>query len=358
MPLPPLTILHGEDDFAQAERLAALKAALGDPATASLNIAELDGRTVTLAELRGLCDSLPFLTEQRLVIVRGLLTRLTASPRAAGAGPRENHAGASPGDNRAGTGDGDSGATAEFVDGLIAYFGSFSESAALVLAESKTLNEKHRLLKAAGQVPGAQLIKLEAPQGPELTKWILKRAKAAGGDFRPAAAEALAAAAGDEPRLLANEVDKLLAYVNWARPVEAADVEQLTPAAGEAVIWDLVDALGALNGPLALKKFHILLAMPSQDLFAIFAMIVRQFRLLLQTREIVDGGGNAGAVMQALNLKGSFQADKYVRQCRNFTQGQLESIYRQLLDLDLALKSGSGDDTAAVDSFIAALTLR
>jgi DNA polymerase-3 subunit delta len=351
VPLPPLTILHGEDDFAQSERLAALKAALGDPATASLNIAELDGRTVTLAELRGLCDSLPFLTDQRLVIVRGLLTRLTAGPRAAGAGPRENQVGREAGES-------DSGSTADFVDGLIAYFGSFSESAALVLAESKTLNEKHRLLKAAGQVPGAQLIKLDVPRGSELTKWILKRAKAGGGDFRPAAAEALATAAGDEPRLLANEVDKLLAYVDWARPVEAADVEELTPAAGEAVIWDLVDALGALNGPLALKKFHVLLAMPSQDLFAIFAMIVRQFRLLLQTREIVDGGGNAGAVMQALNLKGSFQADKYVRQCRNFTQGQLESIYRQLLDLDLTLKSGSGDDTAAVDSFIAGLTLR
>jgi DNA polymerase-3 subunit delta len=338
--LPPVTVLHGDDDFAISERLAACKAELGDPATAALNLAELDGRSLDLAELRGLCDSLPFLADQRLVIVRGLLTRLTGGKGAADEG------------------EADSGSNADFTDGLIDYFGSFPDSAALVLAEPRAVNEKSRLLKAAGGVPGAQVLRLDVPQGAELTRWILKRARAGRGEFHPAAAEALAAAAGDEPRFLVNEIDKLLAYVNWARPVETADVEALTPAAGEAIIWDLVDALGARNGSLALNKFHTLLAMPSQDQFAIFAMIVRQFRLLLQTREILDQGGSTALIMQTLSLKGSFQADKYVRQCRNFTLGQLEAVYRQLLDLDLALKSGSGDDTTAIDAFIAGLTLR
>ena len=76
MPLPNLVILHGEDDFAMAERVNTLKAEMGDPSLASLNIAELDGRSVSLADLRGVCDALPFLIAQRLVIVKGLLTRL------------------------------------------------------------------------------------------------------------------------------------------------------------------------------------------------------------------------------------------------------------------------------------------
>jgi DNA polymerase-3 subunit delta len=272
------------------------------------------------------------------VIVKGLLTRLTGRAE--------------------GEDDAPAGSSADFVDGLAAYFESFPDSAALVLIEPKAVNEKSRVVKSAGKVPGAEIARMDVPQGVELTKWIGRRAKAAGGEFTAAGAEALATAVGDEPRMLANEIDKLLAFVNWGRPVEPADVEKLTPAAGEAVIWDLVDALGARNAQLALNKFHVLLAMPAQDQFAIFSMIVRQFRLLLQTKEILEGGGNVAEVTRALGLKGSFQAEKYARQCRNFTLAQLEAVYRRLLDLDLTLKTGGSEDTTAIDTFIAALASR
>jgi DNA polymerase III subunit delta len=335
--LPPLVILHGEDNFALAERLAQLRDSLGDPSMASLNTTELEGKSLSFSELRGLCDSLPFLTDQRLVIVRGLLTRLTG---------------------KSDSDDSESGSSADFVDGLIDYFGVFPDTTSLVLFETKAINEKSRLLKAASQMPGAQLVKIDVPKGGDLTKWIIKRAKAGQGEFTPAAAEALAAAAGDDSRLLANEIDKILAYVNWARPVEPADVEKLTPAAGEAVIWDLVDALGARNAQLALNRFHTLLAMPSQDQFAIFNMIVRQFRFLLQVKEIVEKGGTVNAVMQTLEIKSTYPAEKHMKQCRNFSLKQLEAIYHQLLDLDLALKSGAGEDTTAIDTFIAALTIK
>lgn len=337
MPLPPLVLLYGEDEYAIAERVAQLKAEMGDPAMASLNIAELDGRSVALPDLRGICQAMPFLSPQRLVIVRGLLARLAG----------KSEAGSEPA----------SGSSQDFVDGLVDYFESLPDTTCLVLAENGPINERSRAFKAAGRVKGGEIRKFDLPKGGELIKWILRRAKAAGGEFTPGGAEALAAAVGDEPRMLANEIDKLVAYVNWQRPVDRADVEQLTPAAGEAVIWDLVDALGARNAQLALSKFHTLLAMPSQDQFAIFGMIVRQFRLLLQTKEIVETGGTASEVMQAFDLKSSFPAEKYVRQCRNFSMAQLETVYRRLLDLDLTLKSGGSDDTTAIDTFIAGLTV-
>ncbi len=338
MPLPNLILLHGEDEFAIAGRVNQLKAELGDPSLASLSITELDGRSVSLAELRGVCDALPFLTAQRLVIVRGLLTRLTGKGDEGGEAP--------------------TGSAADFIEGLVEYFESPAETTSLALVESKPLNERSRILKAASKAPGAEIKRLDIPQGGELVKWIMRRAKEHGGEFTAAGAEALAAAVGDEPRMLANEIEKLLAYVNWAKPVEQSEVEQLTPAAGEAVIWDLVDALGARNGQLALNKFHALLAMPSQDQIAIFGMIARQFRLVLQTKEILEQGGAVGDVMRALDLKSSFPAEKYVRQSRNFTLAQLETVYRRLLDLDLSLKTGGADDPTAMDTFIAALTLR
>ena len=343
MPLPPLAILHGDDDFAIAGRVAELKAEMGEPSLASLNIAELDGKTITLAELRGACDTMPFLTAQRLIIVRGLLARLMGKTTD-DAGQTAEEA-ASPG-----------GSSHDFIEGLIAYFSEPAPTTSLVFVEPKAVNERSRILKAAEKAPGAEIKKFDVPQGAEMARWIMRRAKVSGGEFSPAGAEALATAAGDEPRLLANEIEKLLAYVNWSRPVEKADVEQLTPAAGEAEIWDLVDALGARNAQLAINKYHTLLNMPSQDQFAIFGMIVRQFRLLLLVREILDNGGNTTLVMQTLNQK-PYPAEKLVKQARNFSISQLETIYRRLLELDLTLKSGGSDDTTAIDTFIAGLTL-
>ncbi|MBI5714328.1 MAG: DNA polymerase III subunit delta [Chloroflexi bacterium] len=332
----PLLILHGDDDFAIAERVTQLKNKMGDPSMASLNISELNGKNVPLAELRGVCDAMPFLGDKRLILVNGLLTRLTGKSEE---GEETESASAS-----------------DYTDGLIAYFDLLPDTTQLVFTESKPINPASRLLKAAVKIKAA-IIKCDVPQGAAMSQWIVKRAKASGGDFKGDAAEALATAIGDEPRMLANEIDKLLAYVNWARAVEVKDVNQLTPSAGEAIIWDLVDALGARNAQQALNKFHTLLAQPSQDQFAIFNMIVRQFRFILQVREILDHGGTINDVMSKLSQK-SFPAEKLMRQARNFTLPQLEDLYHKLLELDLSLKSGGAEDTTAIDTFIATLTTR
>ncbi|MEK7278922.1 MAG: hypothetical protein AAB427_16360, partial [Chloroflexota bacterium] len=165
MPLPQLALLHGEDDFAIAERVTQIKTEMGDPSTASLNTAEFDGRTVTLPELRSACDTMPFLSERRLIIVRGLLTRLTGKPEDGEEGEEAA-----------------SGSSQEFTDGLIEYIADLPPTSSLVLIESKALNERSRVLKAAAKASGAEIRKFDVPQGIELARWIMRRAKTVGGE--------------------------------------------------------------------------------------------------------------------------------------------------------------------------------
>src|SRR5688572_31938347 len=75
---PSFYLLHGPDEFASAEFLDDLKAKMGDPALASLNTTVFDGRTASLPDVRAICDTLPFLSARRLVIVEGWLTRLSS----------------------------------------------------------------------------------------------------------------------------------------------------------------------------------------------------------------------------------------------------------------------------------------
>ena len=62
--------------FHRASNSPSLMASMGDPATRELNTVVLDGRTTTLNEIRHHCDTMPFLADRRLVLVKGLLERL------------------------------------------------------------------------------------------------------------------------------------------------------------------------------------------------------------------------------------------------------------------------------------------
>ncbi len=133
-------------------------------------------------------------------------------------------------------------------------------------------------VRAAGSK--AALRTYQMPQKGEMTRWIISQAKEAGGEFNPVAASVLADYVGGETRVASLEINKLLTYVNFSRPVEVEDVERLTPYANPPNIFEMVDALATGNTAQAQKVFHELLE--TDEPAMLFGMVVRQFRLLLQ----------------------------------------------------------------------------
>jgi DNA polymerase-3 subunit delta len=98
---------------------------------------------------------------------------------------------------------------------------------------------------------------------------------------------------------------------------------------------------------------HRLLA--DNEPMQLFGMIIRQFRLLIQTRELLESGSGAKDLPRFLDVPG-FVADKLARQARSFESlAQLEQIYRHLLETDVAIKTGKIEDTLALDLLVAGL---
>jgi hypothetical protein len=129
-------ILHGEEDFGRGQELAGLRAKLAasDPAMADLNTTYLDGGQLTLGELRHACDSIPFMSDRRLVIVYGLLTRLSVNRRARGAEDSEQE---TPAWKDA------------YVAGLEDYLPNLPATTRLVFVERRSLPASHPILKLA-----------------------------------------------------------------------------------------------------------------------------------------------------------------------------------------------------------------
>ena len=331
-------ILHGEDEFSRTEQVRKFRAQMGDPQFADLNTAWFDGRKATLGELQHACDAVPFLSDKRLVIVEGMLTRF---------------------DPRHGKRDDEGEKTVEEANPALAkdlkeYLTRLPETTRLVFVESKTLAKNNPILKQAeSDKKNAHVKEFEEPKARDLPKWIRERVKEKGGAIEPDAVEELAAHVGTDLRLIDNEIEKLLTYRN-GQAIRAQDVRALVASVRESDVFALVDALGHRETGAALKLLHAQLDHNAAPGY-LLSMIVRQFRLLLQMRDLAARGKTLDAAREQLKLH-PFVAEKTWKQSLNFTLPQLEAIYQKLLDVDVAIKIGRSEPIVALDVLIVELT--
>jgi len=321
-PAPTFYVFHGSDEFTRAETVAEFRRRLRPADTADLNTTWLEGRTVTLAELRHACETVPFLAERRLVLVTGLLTRLARGER-------------------------------ELLQGLLDLLPCLPETTRLVFIEEGTLARGHPVLKQAREHERGYVRCFDPPKPQALPRWIVRRAERHGGRVEPEAAVRLAQVVGPDLRLLDQEIGKLVTYAGPGEAVTVAAVERLVPYVQQAVIFDLVDALGRRNGRVAASTLQRLLD-DGQSPMGIMGMVIRQFRLLAQVKELRQAGENAASIARSLGIH-PFPARKLYHQAINFTSAQLEQVYRYLLEIDLEIKGGNLTPEAALDLLVAGL---
>src|SRR5512140_1299148 len=69
MTAPNLILLYGNDEYAIHRRLAEFEATFGDPTSASMNLARLEGSAIGDDALNNAVNAMPFLAEQRVVLL-------------------------------------------------------------------------------------------------------------------------------------------------------------------------------------------------------------------------------------------------------------------------------------------------
>ncbi len=316
---------YGNDEFAIRKQAEKFDAMFSDPTTAGMNTAHLDARSVSENELGNAIGAMPFLAPQRLVILENVSKKYTG------------------------------------LDGhkkFVAFLETVPPSTKLVLVDPDEIKERdvpnHWLVKwatKAGDRARSQGFML--PRQREMPGWIINEAKRQGGQIEPAAAARLAEMTGEETRQAAQELTKLLTYVNFAHAIGIEDVEAVSILTAGVDVFDLVDAIGTQNGKLAQKLLHRLLE--EKDAFEIFGMVVRQFRLLTIAREVIDEGGTLPDVTEALGMH-PFVAEKAYKQARAFSMDTLEAVYHRLLIMDEAAKTGVMPLDLALDTLIVEMT--
>ena len=329
---PSVTLLHGNDEFAISAHIEKLCTGLGDPTTAGMNIAHFDGRQgLDFEALNTAVNAAPFLAPRRVMVM--------VHPGAAFPIPESRQK-------------------------FLALLENAPPTTTVVLVEFETVKPAYWLMKwavspAASGIPQSKpraVIHLYTlPKQWEMPRWIEAEAKKLGGKIEPGAAARLSEMVAEEPRIASQELIKLLTYANYSRPVTLLDVEQVSMIGTPGNIFDLVDALGTGDGKKAQHVLHQLLEKAGAN--ELWGMVIRQFRLLLQTRELMDTGQGIPGIEKTLGVH-NFVAGKMVKQAGRFSLPTLESVYRKLLEIEVNEKTSQMPLDLAMDVLVLELATK
>ena len=217
----------------------------------------------------------------------------------------------------------------------------------------------------------------EAAQKESLKKEAQKLLDGYGKKLSPAAWIALGKKTGFELRRSLTELEKLIFFVGERGTVEEKDVEEVVGKTREDSIFDLTTALSEKNQLSALAALRALLDQGTHHLI-ILTMIVREIRLLLQARILMDSAKlpkfnnnmeygwfqkNIHPVLSGfadtMSMPKDFLINKHpfvvfnaLRNCSRFTYPHLINFQDELLELDRSFKSSASSPQLLLEMFL------
>lgn len=315
-------LFHGEDALACEEALEKLRQAEIPAEAADLAVTRLEGATLSIASLIEHCAAAPLLSPRRLIIIEGIAGRLEKN------------------------------AEPHLAQQLREYLPHLARTTTLVFRERSRLGPKHplvALVAACGQVQ-----EFAPRRGRDLSRWIAEQVRRAGAEITPAACDLLAATGGSEAMALHHEIEKLVIYVGPQGQIDEHLVSELASEAHLSDIFALVDAIGQRRRARAMLELRRLLQAGQHPLY-LLAMVVRQFRLLLQVKAIPAGDRQPDQVARILGVH-PFVAEKTIAQAQPFRRQELERTYHRLVQADQEIKTGQHEDEVALELAIVDVT--
>jgi DNA polymerase-3 subunit delta len=326
-------ILSGEDDFSIARELDTIKKGIGDQEMLSTNTNTLDGKTVTADEFRAVCESAPFLSEKRLVIVQGLLDRFGIKAPSRGA------------------------KTPKKLENQPAAYEVFGDcifklppSTILVLIEGE-IKDSNPLLKMIS--PKAKIKNFPLLKTPELRQWVTNHVVAEGSKISAPALNLLVRLIGSNLWVMSSELNKLATYAQ-GRQIEEKDVKALVSYTQQNKIFDLVDAIMEFKAREAETLLQQQLDKEANASY-LLSMIYRQMRLIVRARELKRQGLREPEMRQRLGVASEWVVKKTLEQAARYSMPRIKQVYQQLLDTDIAIKTGKYTEELALNILIAEL---
>ncbi len=330
-----LRIFYGPDTYSRSEAVAALKAELDADGMLSINTTSFEAAQLDVPALIAACDTVPFLSQHRLVIVSDYLTQAQERQRRSGAARRARPAEAE----------------GSRVDPLVTYIPRMPATTTLLLIDGAVSGDSPELraLRPMGEVRPFPLLSEQ-----EVLAWIGARVRRLGVTVEPPAARLLAQTLRGDLWALSAELEKLSLYAA-GRAIRESDVRELLPLTQESSVFAMADAVVAGRLEQALAQLRLLLDNGAAGPYLI-TMLARQLRQLIVAQDLAAAGAAPVVIAEKAEIRSEPAVRRAIQQAQWLGAARLQQAFERILAADLSIKRGEADEALALELLVTELS--
>ncbi len=292
--LDPIYVLHSEHPILIERVVHALRDAIVPPAARGFNYDVVEGKPSS-ARIVALAQTLPMMAARRMIFVRDL-----------------------------------AGLPADDAEGLVHYLAKPNPSTVVVAITTK-LDKRMKLYAHLSKKGWLHV--LDAPR--QLVPWVRNEAHVRGVKIEASAVSRLVDAVGSDLSRLALAVEQLGLYAG-DRAVTSDDVDELIADTRERSVFELTDAIGAVDRPRALAAVASLCDQ-RESAVGVVVMLARHVRQMAMLHKLRAANVPRPQWPQLVGVP-PFVVDKLLAQARRYSPESLATATQRLAIVDRALK--------------------
>ncbi|MDU0202231.1 DNA polymerase III subunit delta [Paenibacillus sp. MAH-36] len=318
----PVYLCYGPEKYKMREFIQVLTDSLIEPEHKEFAVSKFDLSEISLSSVLEDAETLPFMVPKKLVIAKNALFF---------------------------TGAKESTKIEHQLDRLTDYLKSPAEHTVVVFTvDADKLDERKKIVKALKDMEAAVPFLSLSPE--ELQQWVAARARQRGFSFTGEATDQLILYTGGNLQSLSAEIEKISLYVGAGSEATTDVIDQLVARSTEQNVFILIEDIVNVRLDRAFVILEELLKQREEPI-KIAALIARQFRIMLQVKELSKQGYSQQQMASQIGLH-PFAVKVAEGQARKYNIEKLSDIMSQLADLDFQMKTGKIDKVLGLELFL------
>ncbi|HEY2386841.1 MAG TPA: DNA polymerase III subunit delta [Candidatus Binatia bacterium] len=193
-------------------------------------------------------------------------------------------------------------------------------------------------------------VPVDHPRLGEMAEWADRFAREHGHRISEEARGVLLDCVGRDLLVLASEMDKLAAAVPAERTIEAGDVLRVSAPGREHGTFEMTDAVLARDHARAVRLLAHALDEGAQPI-ALIGALAATLRPILAGAELMAQGRRLEDAERAVGVN-PYQRRTFQQGVRAYGARELRRAMTRLADIDLAIKTGTGDGRALLEDWV------
>ncbi len=305
----PVYLLYGQEDYLRLLYRDKLREAILPPED-TMNYSYFEGKDIDLGEVESIADTVPFFSEQRLILIEN-----------SGLFKKQN----------------------DFAD----YLKTMPDTTKIIFVEAE-VDKRNKLFKAVKKL--GTVAELNGLPEKDLKVWAAAYLKKNGKNITEQNLLYFFQKVGVDMKSLENEMDKLIAYSMDETIITREMLDEVCVEQTEGKIFQMIDAIGMKDQDQALRLYYDLLEVREKPMSILF-LIIRHFTILNQLKDLSRLGLAAGEVASKVGIP-PFTVRKYQSQVKNFKGKEIIRNIERCAQVEQEIKTGLLLDQIGVELLI------